>query len=147
MKRAYEKPVALANEELMEGVYMTSGDTTGSDCYTVTAHIHQPPETGREDYRIQVDAVHAAKHHGDHQTLVISFNQPVQFSYCNGKGATLAGGDGTSTLRIDFTYHQNQNDNIGLGDLVVTSNDGLAITGAQMICGKTCGQHSEYDNL
>ena len=147
MKRAYEKPVALANEELMEGVYMTSGDTIGSDCYTVTAHIHQPPETGREDYRIQVDAVHAAKHHGDHQTLVISFNQPVQFSYCNGNGATLAGGDGTSTLRIDFTYHQNQNDNIGLGDLVVTSNDGLAITGAQMICGKTCGQHSEYDNL
>lgn len=145
MKRAYEKPVALANEELMEGVYMTSGDTTGSDCYTVTAHIHQPPETGREDYRIQVDAVHNAEHHGTHQTLVISFNQPVNFSFCSDAHASLAGGDGTSTLQIDYDYHANFTENHGLGDLVVTSNDGLAITGAQMICNKKCNQHDHLN--
>ncbi len=133
MKRAYEKPVALANEELMEGVYMTSGDATGSDCYTVTASCHQSPETGREDYRIQVDAKHAAKHESSEQTLIISFNQPVHFSHCNAQGATLKGGDGTSTLQITLTYWNNPNDNIGFGDFIVTSNPGLAIVGTPMM--------------
>ncbi|MCI8771449.1 MAG: hypothetical protein HFH73_09915 [Lachnospiraceae bacterium] len=140
MKRAYAKPIALANEDFMEGVYMTSGDTTGSDCFTVTANIHQKPETGREDYRIQVNAQHAAgdKHHSANQILTLSFNQPVHFSFCNGSGAKLKSGDGTSTLRIAFDYHQNGNDNIGLGDVVVTSEAGLAVTGAMMECDHQC---------
>ena len=143
MKRAYEKPVAFANEELMEGVYMTSGDTTGSDCYTVTANIHQTPETGRENYCIQVSAHHEAEHGSDTQWLVISFNQPVNYVSYNGQGAQLESGDGTSTLRIKLTYHNNPTDNIGSGDLYVTSNPGLAITGCKMECILHCSQHNK----
>lgn len=143
MKRAYKKPVALANEELMEGVYMTSGDTTGSDCYTVTANITQKPETGRDNYCIQVDAHHKAEHGSDTQWLIISFNQPVNFDYCNAQGAQLESGNGTSTLRIKLTYHNNPTDNIGFGDLYVTSNAGLAITGCQMECILHCSQHNK----
>ena len=97
----------------------------------------------REDYRIQVNATHAAadSHHGGVQHLIISFNQPVHYSFCNANGASLAGGDGTNTLDIGLTYHQNGNDNIGFGDLVVTSEPGLAITGAVMTCNHDCGQH------
>lgn len=140
MKRAYEKPVALANEELMEGVYMTSGDTAGSDCYTVTANIHQRPETGREDYRIQVNAQHAADdgHHSGEQHLFLAFNQPVNYSSSNGK---LVSGDGTSVIEIKYDYHNNATDNIGLGDVVVTSNAGLSITSAKLTCNFDCGQH------
>ena len=32
-----------------------------------------------------------------------------------------------TTLVIDYKYHQNPQDNIGLGDLVVTSGAGLVI--------------------
>lgn len=142
MKRAYEKPVALANEELMEGVYMTSGDTTGSDCYTVTTNIHQRPETGRGDYRIQVNGHHFADegdgHHSGEQHLILAFNQPVNYISSNGK---LTNGDGTSTIDIEYHYHNSAGDNIGLGDVVVTSEAGLSITGSKITCNHDCGQH------
>lgn len=48
---------------------------------------------------------------------------------CNGNGASCVGGNGTPTLTITLTYHQNPGDNIGFGDLCVTSDAGLAITG------------------
>lgn len=134
----YEKPVVLANEEIAEGVYAASG--AGGDCYTVTAYIHQTPETGRGDFRIQVNAVHAAgdDHHSGKQTLILYFNQPVTYSSSNG---TLASGDNTSELHIDYSYHNNAYDNIGLGDVVVTSDAGLAVNNAVLICNHDCGQH------
>lgn len=134
MKENYERPVVLANEELAEGVYAASG----ADCYTVTAYIHQTPETGRGDYRIQVDAVHSADHHGTAQTLVITFNQAVTYKSSSG---TLSSGDGTSTLYVDYMYHSEYYDNIGLGDLVVEADQGLAVTNVYLTCNKTCAQH------
>ena len=136
----YVKPIVLANEELAEGVYAASGDVTGNDCYTVSAYIHQTPEIGRGDYRIQVNGVHAAAngHHSGEQVLTLTFNQPVEYSSSNG---TLVSGSGTSSINIKYNYHNNGNDNIGLGDVVVTSDDGLAITGAMLSCNYDCGQH------
>lgn len=140
--KTYERPIVLVNEELAEGVYAASGVTAGSgdDCYTVTARIHQSPETGRGDFRIQVDGVHAAGdgHHSGKQTLVLYFNQAVEYSSSNG---SLASGNNTSSISIDYSYHNNGNDNIGLGDVVVKSDAGLAVTGAQLICNHDCGQH------
>lgn len=121
---SYEKPV-IVEVGAGEGIYMSSGST----CYTTTAYIHQRPETGRDDYRIQINA----KHNGDHtrtaQTLVITFNQPVQYVWCNGN---LKSGDGTNTLMIGLNYYQNPTDNIGLGDLVVKSESGLDIISAEI---------------
>jgi acyl dehydratase len=124
----YEKPIILANEEIAEGIYTASG----SNCYTVSASITQTPQTGRGDYRLQVNAKHAAanSHQGSEQILTINFNQAVTYSW----GGTLISGNGTSTLRIKYNYHQNGNDNIGLNDLVVVSDSGLAVTGAVMQC-------------
>lgn len=134
----YERPAVLANEEIAEGVYASSGDDI--DCYSVSAYIHQKPETGRGDYRIQVNGVHAAgdNHHSGKQTLVLSFNQPVTYGSSNGD---LAGGDGSSSLTIDYEYHNNAYDNIGLGDVCVTADEGLAVTGAALYCNHDCGQH------
>lgn len=115
----YVKPIAIANEELAEGVYANSG------CYTTNAHIHQRPELGRGDYRIQVNGVHQADHTKEVQWLHISFNMPVKYKSSNG---SLDAGDGTNTLVIKYNYHQNPSDNIGLGDLVVEADAGLAIT-------------------
>lgn len=136
----YEKPIAIENDELAEGVYAASGSVVGNECYTVSAYIHQTPEIGRGDYRIQVNGIHAAAngHHSGEQILTLTFNQPVDYSWSNG---TLVGGNGTSTINIKYTYHNNGNDNIGLGDIVVTADDGLAITGAVLSCNYDCGQH------
>ena len=124
MMEKYSKPMVIVDQGLAEGVYAASG----AGCYKASADIHQKPDIGRGDYRIQVNGQHNADHTKEAQTLTISFNQPVTYSSSNG---TLAGATGT-TLTINYTYHQNPNDNIGLGDLVVTSDAGLAITGVSI---------------
>lgn len=136
MNGNYEKPVMTLENEQAEGVYMASGD----DCYSVTTWIHQKPETGRGDYRIQVDAKHAARdgHHSGEQKLVLTFNQAVTYKSSNG---TLVGGQGTTELIIRYNYHNNAGDNIGLGDVVVESDPGLADPLAMIICNHDCGQH------
>ena len=121
--KQYAKPVVTVDNGLAEGVYAASG------CYTASAYIHQTPETGRGDYRIQVDGQHKADHTKEAQVLTISFNQNV--TYVSG-GAGLISGDGSSILKIKLSYHQNPNDKIGFGDLVVTSDAGLAITGVSI---------------
>lgn len=132
----YEKPMVLANEELAEGVYAASG----SDCYTVTYNIHQAPQEGRGDYRIQVDATHAAadNHHSGEQILILTFNLPVTYVSSNG---TLLSGDGSTCLNIKFTYHNNASEYIGLGDVVVTADPGLTVNGAELQCNLSCSQH------
>ena len=131
----YTKPLVLMNEELSEGVYAASGD-----CYTVTYNMHQKPEVDRGDYRIQINGSHNAvdDHHSGEQVLIITFNQPVTYSWSNG---ILVSGDGTNTLRIKFNYHNNGRDSIGLGDLVVVSDSGLTVTGVVLTCNYNCGQH------
>ena len=56
--RNYMKPVVIVNSEVSEGVYAASG--SADECYTVTAYIHQRPQMGRGDYRIQVNGRHEA---------------------------------------------------------------------------------------
>lgn len=135
--RNYEKPIILRSDELAEGIYLASGvgpgggSTVGTDCYTVSGRITQTPETGRDSYCIQFDAVHSADHHSTGQVLVISFNQPV--TYVSSQG-TSCSGSGTSTLRIDYNYHSNYEENIGLGDVYVSAGDNLALTGAMLEC-------------
>ena len=123
--REYMKPMLVTSDELAEGVYLASG----AGCYTASAYIHQTPQDGRGDYRIQVNGKHDADHTREAQQLNISFNQPV--SYVSG-GTGCASCDGTSSLCIALGYHQNPTDNIGFGDLVVQSDAGLAITGVSI---------------
>ena len=119
----YIKPVVSVDAGMAEGVYAARG------CYTVTTNIHQKPETGRGDYRIQVNGAHAADHTKEAQTLTITFNQEVTYSSSNG---TLVGSNTGTTISIGYTYHQNPNDNIGLGDLVVVSDPGLEVVSAKI---------------
>ena len=121
--KQYTKPMISIDDGMAEGVYAASG------CYTADAYIHQTPQTGRGDYRIQVNGQHKSDHTKEAQVLTISFNQNV--TYESG-GAGLISGDGTTTLKVNLSYHQNPSDNIGFGDLIVTSNPGLAITGVSI---------------
>lgn len=134
--KEYSKPVILVNEGLSEGVYAASGD----ECYTINARIHQTPQLGRGDYRIQVDGRHGASdgHHSSEQILTLTFNQPVDYVSSNG---SLVSGSGTNEIAIRYTYHNNANDNAGLGDVVVQSELGLSLTHSTLACNYSCGQH------
>lgn len=118
----YVKPVVLDNKDLAEGIYAASGNID-SGCYSVTARIHQTPEPGRDDYRIQVNAIHDTNHTCKGQLLTLEFNQAVQYVSSNGQ---LRENNG-NVISIMYSYWNNPHDNIGLGDVVVKSSDGLAI--------------------
>lgn len=126
--KQYSKPVVSVDNGMAEGVYAASG----AGCYSASAYIHQRPQTGRGDYRIQVDGNHHADHTKMAQILTISFNQPVTYKSCNGNGASLASGNGSTTLVINLGYCQNPTDHIGIGDFVVESESGLEITGVSI---------------
>lgn len=128
--KTYTKPTAEKVTFTYENQVVAASSSEG--CYTVTGYIHQVPETGRGDYRLQINAQHHADHSCASQTLYVTFNQPVTYKYCNGNGATYLGGDGTNTLEIGLTYWNNPNDNIGIGDFVVESDEGLAFVSASM---------------
>lgn len=140
MNNSYKKPVVLMNEELAEGVYAASGNSSG--CFTVDAYIDQVPETGRDYYVIKWDAKHAATdHHSAEQILTIHFNQTVSH-YVNpwwtDPNDPYYSGDGTTTLQWKWNYHQNKSDNIGAAALNVVSAAGLAITGVSLSCDEKC---------
>lgn len=115
--KKYENPIVAITEQ-SEGIYMASG------CYTTTAIIYQKPEFGRGDYRIQINGVHKSDHTKESQILVINFNMSVEYVSSNG---SLISGNGSTALQIKLSYHQNPNDNIGMGDLVVKADSGLSI--------------------
>lgn len=136
----YVKPMCLANEDLAEGVYAASGD-----CYTFSARIVQTPELGNEVYTLQIDGVHNADHHSTARTVVITFNYPVEYV---SSLAESYEGSGTNQLRLLYTaksggnYHNNFNENIGLGELKVKAQSGLIVTGTfSDYCNETCEQH------
>lgn len=116
--KKYSKPTILVNDEYSEGVYAASG------CYTVTASIRQDNQIGRTDYRIQVNGKHDSNHTQEAQTLTVSFNMPVKYESSSGSPQVLEG----TTIVVKYNYHQNPTDNIGLGDLVVSAEQGLQIT-------------------
>ena len=113
----YEKPTVLLNEELSEGVYTDSG------CFTTSVNIHQSPQSGRGDYRIQINATHSADHTCSWQEVTVYFNQDVE--YVSAPGNFVAAGTNYVVFRRE--NHCNGHDNIGFGDLVVTSDQGLKV--------------------
>ena len=127
----YMKPVVLMNEELSEGVYAASGD---GDCWSVTAYIHQTPETGRDDYRIQTDGYHDnTDNHFSNIHITYHFNQTVTFSFCNG-GSLVGSATGTSITIERNIGTKNAHESLGLGDVVVTSGPGLVLSGVSWVC-------------
>ena len=109
----YEKPVVLVNEELAEGVYAASG------CYTTTNSKHQVIENGRINYIFQIDAVHDAEHMRYKQRWTVTFSQIVEsVPQCFGDNIT---GIGTNVIQFYTYYTQNPTDNIGAGQMTVTT--------------------------
>ena len=130
----YKKPVVLANEELSEGVYAASGGQATSECWTASARIHQKPETGRGDYRIQVDCAHTNPDmHRSGAIVTIVFNQSVEVTWPGGGITAITGSGSSIELEFDIgTY--NPNENKGWGDLCVTSDAGLEILDVGIRC-------------
>ena len=92
---------------------------SGSKCYSCSAVINQRPEQGRNDFRIQINAQHNGDHSCDQQELTMIFNYPVTFKSCS--NGSLSSSNNTTRIKVTLRYHNNQKDNIGMGDFIVES--------------------------
>ncbi len=136
----YERPIVMINEDLAEGVYAASGD-----CYTVTAHITQGPGLAAvlEYYVIQLDGVHDAKdgHHSSTRVIRVVFNKNVTYRSSNAESVS---GSGSNVLDLTYvqgngSYHNNASDTLGLGNLSVDAEVGLAIESVSCTyCSRSC---------
>ncbi len=134
MKR-YIKPIILVNEDVSEGVYAASG----SNCFTSTATIVQAPSLGMDSYCVQLNASHDASHHSNVQRFSISFDQPVTYISSN---ASRVFGSGTTSLVLEYEYHTNNVENVGLGNVYVKAGNSLAILSTSCeYCNENCNQH------
>lgn len=125
--KKYEKPVIVINDDVSEGIYAASGA-----CYSTVAKITQRIEVGRGTYVIQIDAVHNSKdnHCSNAQEIRITFNNEIEYISSD---ADIAFKDTARSIVLKYGYFNNPHDNIGLGNLYVTSNKGLEITNSQCI--------------
>lgn len=135
--KGYIKPMVIKSEDVAESVYMASG----SECYTVNVRFTQLPQLGNEVYIMQIDAAHNASHHSTGQVLTLTFNQSVEFVGCTGNGAYHISGTAANVIKIGYTYHSNNTENIGLGSLTVKYDSGLALPVCSLSCNETCNQH------
>ena len=60
--------------------------------------------------------------------VVVKVDGKIEGTYSLGEDQEISINGGTNTLVINYNYHQNPTDNIGLGGLVVQADAGLAVT-------------------
>ena len=63
-------------------------------------------------------------HHSSKQQFVITFNQLVLYVSNNAANVMSSG---TNTLTLEYNNHNNNSENIGLGNIYVESDSGLNI--------------------
>lgn len=134
MMKKYEKPTALVNNDLAEGVYMASG-VAGSDCYTADVIRESEPAVGKAYYTFRVKSAHSGDHITDQEVVIISFNTPVK--YHNSEGSLLEG-DNTTTLRIGYGRHFNQSESNQFGIVEVQplqEGQPVSVVSCVVLCG------------
>jgi len=79
-------------------------------------------------------------HHSSKQKFVITFNQLVLYVSNNAANVMSSG---TNMLILEYNYHHNNNsENIGLGNIYVESDSGLNILNTTCVyCNMDCGIH------
>ena len=128
----YKKPMII-NMGTAEGVYLASGAVESSECWTIDAYIHQTPETGRHDYRLQVDCFHSnADHHVSTFIATFTFNKEVVIKHAG--NATTVVGTGTTVSVKGGPGTSNPNESFGFGDFQVTADEGLELISVGIQC-------------
>lgn len=126
MKKFFKPEVKFVmNDELAEGIYMSSGGISAS------AHvsIHQRPETGRWDFRCQanVDQFSIDKADDYYVHLIVTFSHPVNVLGTGSGFQIVSDGPGSYTVELCMKRRiNNSGENIGFGDLQVMTENNLA---------------------
>ena len=92
----YEKPIVLTNEELAEGVYAASGETS-NDCWTVAVTPDQSDAGGYATFRVAATHSTSVTHISTKTVVTIVFSDTVTSAEYEGFTASVSGNTVTLT--------------------------------------------------
>ena len=147
--RKYEKPEAMLIDEVTEGVYTASGESS-SDCWTVSAMSCQDWNGSHHVFEISGKHSTAAEHISSNTRVVLTFSSPVTNAYSeNGWSCSVSG----NTVTVDRPQHANgykSGDNLPGYKVWVQCSDeattkAVQCTGASITCTHQVNVQGKYD--
>lgn len=144
--KSYEKPIAVVNDELSEGVYAASG-TNNADCWTINSYSVQDWNGSHHVFEVKIVHSDAVKHISTASTSVITFSNTVTDAYSEGNcTATFSG----NTVTVVRTLHANayQSGDVATYKVWVKSTDeastkAITCTGSSISCTKSVNVQGE----
>lgn len=117
----YEKPVAMINEDMSEGVYAASGWGQSSSCWTCSGDGKQESEVSRTDWRFQINGSHINERHEADVYATFIFDTNISTAdFCGYQPVELVGNKAVFRL-TNYSNGVNPNENFGGGALNVTT--------------------------
>ena len=134
--KGYEKPVAVINDELSEGVYAASGS---ADCWTVSAKSVQDWNGSQHVFEVHITHSTAVEHISSASTVTLTFSNTITGVYsefpasCSGNTVTI-----TRTLHANaYKSGDNATYKVWVQAADEASTKALYCTGATISCTKT----------
>lgn len=134
--KGYEKPIAVINDELSEGVYAASGT---ADCWTVDAKSVQDWNGSHHVFEVRIVHSDKVEHISSASTVTLTFSNTITDAYsefsCSHSG---------NSVTITRTLHANAYKSGDTATYKVwvkaadeASTKALAVTGSSISCTKT----------
>lgn len=150
--KSYEKPIAVVNDEISEGVYAASGAGGGgggssTDCWTVDAVSVQDWNGSHHVFEIRCAHSTAVKHISSNTEVNLTFSAPLTDAYsefsCSFSGTSVT---------VNRTLHANAYNS---GDTMTykvwvkaadeAATKGITCTGATITCTHQTNVQGDYD--
>jgi len=142
----YEKPIAVVNDELSEGVYAASG-ASSADCWTINPYSVQDWNGSHHVFEVKIVHSDSVKHISTASTSTITFSNNLQDAYSEGNVSVSFGGNTVTAVR---TLHANayQSGDVATFKVWVQAADeattkALTVTGATISCTKSVNVQGE----
>lgn len=133
--KGYEKPIAVINDELNEGVYAASG----ADCWTVNARSVQDWNGSHHVFEVSCQHSTAVEHISSATTVTLTFSNTLTDAYSE-FSSSFSGNSVTVTRELHANAYKS-GDNVTYKVWVKAADEAstkaLAVTGATISCTKT----------
>ena len=139
--KTYEKPIAVVNDELSEGVYAASGGASSADCWTVNPVSVQDWSGSHHVFEIRCVHSNAVKHISSASTVTLTFSQNITDAYAEAGHPTSFSGNTVTVVRELHANAYKSGDTMTYKVFVKADNEAntnaIACTGATLSCTKS----------
>lgn len=134
--KGYEKPVAIVNEEISEGVYADSGS---ADCWTVEAPSVQDWNGSHHVFQVHIVHSNSVEHISSASTVTLTFSNTLTDAYSEFE-SSFSGNTVTITRTLHANAYKSGDDatyKVWAKAADEASTKALSVTGATISCTKT----------